>query len=86
MNILNLNDYVLVQLTKDGKEAYMEYVQKMETDINASQHLKNPFVYQVIKPDIRGWYKFQLWDVMRIFGDRCEVTLPQLFTKNCIRF
>lgn len=70
---ININEYVSVQLTKFGKEAY-------------AKHFRHYKVRPTeIQKDADGWCVFHLWDLMHIFGPVLYMGPPTPFVGNIIR-
>ncbi len=63
----NLNDHVWVKLTERGKAIYVQHYAFLPI------HVRPP------EPDERGFVKFQLWNLMEIFGPHVGTTLPLSF-------
>lgn len=60
----NINDYVLVKLTDVGRKIHLEY--------SGSFHLERYGIeYTAPEVDGYGYSKFQLWELMHIFGNNC---------------
>lgn len=53
----NVNSSVLVRLTPEGEKHYISYLNRYHVDPNRS-----------VNSDADGYVKFQLWDLMKIFG------------------
>jgi hypothetical protein len=71
---MNIHEHVWVQLTEDGEDTYQDYWNKYS-------RLSPP-----ITPDALGWYEFELWELMLIFGKNCAMHIPLQFRKNILRF
>lgn len=82
---MNVNDPVYVRLTEAGKAALEGYFE--EFDLRMQEYsIPNA---GVLLRDLRrmvdaqnGWYVFQLWELMYIFGSKCFNGAPQLFVKS----
>lgn len=61
MNI-NLNEYVKVKLTDYGLAVHYDSWYYKEI------HIRARFPYKLPRVDEQGYSKFQLWDLMSIFG------------------
>lgn len=59
----NINHYVEVKLTDVGREIYYKHM----TDVLRGSDYK----MQPIKENAEGWSRWQLWDLMSIFGAHC---------------
>lgn len=79
--VLNINDEVDVRLTPEGVVQYNKFYQDLARKGDAS--------YGKVRPPLRkdrgGWYTFQLWDLMNIFGPNTYLGGPQYFADNEIR-
>jgi len=71
----NLNKTVYVRLNNIGKDVYKNYIQSLNSDLSTEP-----------KVDENGYTKFQLWDLIHIFGEYIGLSLPTPFDKNCIYF
>jgi hypothetical protein len=58
---MNVNDHVWVKLTPAGVEAYKKW--------NEDLGIKDPVMPKV---EWDGFSKFQLWELMMIFGSTCH--------------
>jgi len=58
----NINDYVFVKLTDRGREIHRIHYERVFPD-------HPDIVYQEPEVDADGESKFQLWDLMTIFGE-----------------
>lgn len=67
----NINFYVRVKLTDEGRRIHRENWDKLFS-------LKPGFEYRPPKEDEDGWSKFQLWELMREFGESvgCGMECP----------
>jgi len=59
----NINNYVYVKLTDHGYEVYNKYYKKIPKEYNIS--------IPEIEKDENGFSKWQLWQLMLIFGSSC---------------
>lgn len=66
---VNINEYIKVKLTTYGLEVYRDYID-LETPKSLLEKYPS-FYYAHIMPKIdeKGYYKFQLWEFMNIFGE-----------------
>lgn len=71
----NLNENVYVRLNNLGKDIYKNYIQNLNS---------NPSVEPEVNEN--GCTKFQIWDLIHIFGEYIGLDLPTPFDKNCIYF
>ena len=75
----NVNDHVLVRLTKEGLAVH----RKQYDDLNAAYGGKLPFKYRPPKTDLGGWSRWQMHDLMRTFGAAMPYTAcPVPFATN----
>lgn len=75
----NLNKIVYVRLNNVGRDVYKNYIE----DLN-----RNCTMRFSTKPEVdeNGFTKFQLWDLIHIFGEYIDLGLSTPFDKNCIYF
>lgn len=59
----NINETVYVKLTAKGLDVHKKYWEEI---FKYSKYEYNP-----PKPNSEGYYQFQLWDLMNIFGSSC---------------
>lgn len=71
----NLNKTVYVRLNNIGRDIYKNYIQSLNSDLPTEPEV-----------DENGYTKFQLWDLIHIFGEYIDLGLPTPFDKNCIYF
>jgi hypothetical protein len=57
----NINEYVWVQLTAKGQQVYKEYYLNLKLP---AEYMPGPK-----EKDADGYSKFQMWDLMAIFGE-----------------
>ena len=67
----NINDHVLVRLTKEGMAAH----RKQYDELNTSYGGRLPWKYEPPKTDANGWSRWQLHDLMRQFGAAIPITV-----------
>lgn len=58
----NINYNVWVKLTPEGKKQYRKYYRDLFRNISSFIEVK-----KLPAPD-NGWYKFQMWELMEVFG------------------
>ena len=73
----NLNYEVEVKLNEKGKEIYSSYLKKVSSDPESVSYGKTSF---------DGYTTFQLWDLMKLFGDYMGLGKEPVFEKNEIIF
>lgn len=71
----NLNESVYVRLNNTGRNIYKNHMQSLYINLSTEPEV-----------DENGYTKFQLWDLMHIFGEYMSLGLPTPFDKNCIYF
>jgi hypothetical protein len=78
---VNLNDYVWVRLTELGWAAFDNHHQAVGLDpAPYRSHLGD-------HPDTpEGWQRFQLWELMQIFGPHIHISSRPLFDDNDVKF
>ena len=66
----NINNYVHIKMTQHGRDIHKEHW----TDVMSGCF---DWTYNPKKESADGWFKWQMWDVMRVFGDHmyngCEL-------------
>lgn len=77
-NTVNINWYCKVILTEEGlkvlKRHWNNYgMFKLDSEFN--EYVEN-------LKDKKGWYKFQLWDFMNIFGDNFHMGARSIIVNN----
>jgi len=75
---VNVNAYVWVKLTPDGAWRLETYFRNLGLSLEDCKNLH----YE----DATGWWQFQIWKLMNIFGSACYMGGPQIFIENRIRF
>jgi hypothetical protein len=74
----NINDYVRVKLTDHGR--------KILDDQHTEFKKVMPSAEPIHKPDEDGWCKFQLWELMSIFGQHlyngCQIPFETTIELN----
>lgn len=75
----NLNKTVYVRLNNTGRNIYKSYMEELN---------RNCTMRFSVEPEVdkNGYTKFQLWDLIHIFGEYIDLGLPTPFDKNCIYF
>ena len=66
----NINNYVRVKLTEEGKTHYIKWHKDLKVDA----------VCPAI--DSAGYCKFQMHELMNVFGSEVVMGLPQMFNSN----
>ena len=62
----NINNYVRVRLTDRGRSIHREWYEKI-----SKQYPPDCLSYRPPTEDEEGWSRWQLWDLMNIFGPSC---------------
>lgn len=71
----NLNDEVLVRLTDHGRRIHREQFNELKS--------KYPGIGEYsLKEDADGWSKWQMWVLMRDFGQHIGMGIEQPFETN----
>lgn len=79
---INLNEKVKVKLTKLGKEVYQKQYDDMN-EILVGMGAR-PLEPTDLASDKEGYVEFQLWDLMKIFGEFMYLGAPPMFKSNLI--
>lgn len=64
----NINDIVKVKLNDNSKDILKERYKKLRTVVNNNDGILDD--HKPRKEDENGYVKFQLWELLDIFGDR----------------
>ena len=80
----NINEYVRVKLNEVGLEIYKNRMKEINKNLEETTELKFPIypIYPI--RDNKGYVKFQLWDLMEIFGSYLRVGKEIPFEDNSI--
>jgi hypothetical protein len=70
---INLNEYVWVRFTEDGHLPYRDFYLNLGVE---------PPSLDIFK----GWARFQIWELMNIFGLDCSHSSRTQFKGNILRF
>jgi len=73
----NLNNEVKVKLNEKGKEIYLSHLKKVSSE---------PECAFVRETNSDGYTTFQLWDLMKLFGDYMRLGEEPVFENNEIIF
>lgn len=73
----NLNEEVKVKLNEKGKEIYLSHLKEISSE---------PECVFVRKTNSSGYTTFQLWDLMKLFGDYMRLGEEAVFENNEIIF
>lgn len=76
MRKLNLNDYVYVHLTEEGLKVLKERYEALK----AKYPYIGPYYDRPIDDD--GYTRFQLWELMEIFGEYIKFNARLVFDPN----
>jgi len=66
----NVNDYVFVKLTEYGKKA-LDRKARMRNVLMEMQGIHSVFELYPESTEFPGYYRFQMWELMSIFGEHC---------------
>ena len=83
---INTNDIVHVRLTQAGVARYRKYYIDLAKKFN--EPLESCMKRHELKPDADGWVRFQLAELMLIFGPAylgAIFSTPPVFVNNTIR-
>jgi hypothetical protein len=79
---ININEGVSVQLTEQGLTIYVAYLRQLAIAAGLSWDA----VRSAPNPDTDdGWYHFEFWRLMQIFGPRIAMGRPVSFVNNVVR-
>lgn len=76
----NLNDYVWVRLTELGRK-----IHRQQFDAAMKGYLSLAGLEYRPPQHVAGWDRFQLWDLMALYGPHMYNGAPQVFADNMIR-
>jgi len=74
----NINDYVWVMLTPEGKKIYQHQFDKYPPEIG--------LIPSPLHVEKDGWIKFNFWELMEIFGSHIYFGCNVPFVDNIILF
>jgi hypothetical protein len=74
---VNINGHVWVRLTDDGWVQHDRFYRDLGLE---------PSSYRLEHGRPGGWQRYQLWEIMSVFGPGTFLGGPQLFVDNEIRF
>lgn len=63
----NINNWVSVKLTAEGRAHHRREYDRLAANAGAS------FVYRPPNEDAQGWSRWQLWHLMEVFGPLCRL-------------
>ena len=79
---INVNERVKVKLTKLGEEVYQKQYDAMnEILVGMGARPLEPID---LASDEKGYVEFQIWDLMKIFGEFMYLGAPPMFESNLI--
>ena len=84
MKSLNINDTIKVKLNKVGLAIYADRAKEINKKFEESNIKYRCPVSP--KTDVDGFVKFQLWDLMKLYGKHLELSLTPPFKDNRIYF
>lgn len=78
----NINNYIQCKLTNEGFSVYNERKNKY----GANETLEESIVWlnKYHAGDKNGWFRFQMWELMSIFGSKIYMGGPNLFDLEII--
>lgn len=71
----NINDFVFVRLTEAGRQWDRQRHDTIFGYLTPKEH----FVYEPPKEDAEGWSKWQMWQLMEVFGSRIHLASQPMF-------
>jgi hypothetical protein len=74
----NVNDYVYVKLTAKGREILNKKI-KFKTTLLAMQGVESAFEMYPDSQEFSGYTRFQMWELMSIFGEHCFLGAENCF-------
>lgn len=74
----NINQFVYVKLTEHGKEVFLKYANVVSIFLTGLREYKK-IEDTWLEPEVDGYYKFQLWLLMQIFGSHIELGFSNCF-------
>ena len=75
----NLNQNVRVQLTEEGREIHRKGYEDL-----VKQFPNISYEYEVPKEDKDGWSKWQMWNLIQIFGSHIAMGIASPFNTTII--
>lgn len=75
--LFNMNDYIRVRLTDEGREQYRQSVEALRSLMPPTAAAAFPFKPR--KEDANGWSEWQGWELMRTFGPWMTMAAPVPF-------
>ena len=78
---VNVNSVVKVKLTDEGKQVILKHdldQERFYMSRGITMH-KKPSQFGVVAEDSDGWSTWQLWTLMKMFGDKWEISRPVPF-------
>ena len=74
---IDMNEYVYVELTEHGMQVWKDYDKALDLPENIRN--KYPFADMVKQYKKTHGYRFQLWQLMQIFGQAISITEGKCF-------
>ena len=84
MKSLNINDMIKVKLNEVGLVIYVNRAKETNKKFEENNIKYKCPIFP--KRDDKGFVKFQLWDLMNLYGKHLELTLTSPFEDNKIYF
>lgn len=79
---INLNDFVYVKLTQLGHDIHRKQHDALVDDISRRTGHEPDLKYLPVDEDDQGLSKWQLWDLMKTFGQHVEFGQELPFAPN----
>lgn len=77
----NINEFVKVELTEKGEEVLRQHYLELIKDVTNALNGITPMTLEDLT-DTDEYYKFQLWELMNIFGKHLFMGGGQMFVNN----
>lgn len=78
----NINDYIQVKLTREGFRVYND--EKNKYGIKETLAESKKWLNKYHRGNRKGWFRFQMWELMSIFGPKIYMGGPNLFDLEII--
>jgi len=79
MTPFNINNYVRVKLTPSGKDIHKQYYESI-------RNMRTNYTYEPPKEDTKGFSRFQLWELMSLFGEHIYMGMREQPFETTIYF
>ena len=84
MKSFNINDVIKVKLNEVGLAIYSDRAKEINKKFEENNIKYRSSIFP--KRDDKGFVKFQLWDLMNLYGKHLELSLTSPFEDNKIYF